>query len=823
MSKFCKNCGRELSLGEKFCSACGGNVQEPQAPEMKVAHETMDCTTSKVNKGRLPPKKLGIIAISVVLILALVIAVLSGIKRESRNIEGVLGDLEIFSFSERDYRSKPKSIKVSEELHSASAYGVTIDFGEYGLAEQKTLEARKLPEKKDNKNGVKLTAYDFSMGDKVDFEDVITITIPYDGKYVEAGAEGECVGAKYYNQSTEEWEGVYYELDVPNEQVIIYTTHLSTYGVFQVKNENTRKAYITDVYASASLLNTGKSFEVLKELANNGRPGTAAFEAGFETINSVIGNTGTAVTAITLGGQYEGALAETLGSGTQHLGLALAAVQTCYDFTYKFSNDQEKLGTLSNLVKNIANNAVGYFGSAALQVGFAGVAVFDLILSTVQSDMVELKLENIGDVYQYYNDIEAPRSTKEWRKIFINIMKENADDPDEARRLIEAEIDSFCQRFWELDYLKVKEIAGVSGKKYSFDEREWTKDREVLTQQYKDYLMSRLQAPLTSARKYLLARAMEQAQKEFEKQLRILQAELNKNVKVEIIEQPEKEGEYKYSGYTIRFAPLSEKANVKNWTGKMPGDGTMQTSFTIIGHMQSGAPNKVELYAPGENSPELSVPFKVSYPKTTIIVSGDQQKEDPENEVNTEDDTDIVNTPAKKEYAWVLVDTIHETQEYDVDNTNKGGIYQKSASATPGNYTFSWKYIGESDDYYDPDMLNGESYSTLLTFSIPPSMIKGGEKVKLSFSLSFTEQNLSYFDGSAGCRADWGNVHFINEAEKSNFEIYSSVKYSDKNISSVSDTISAVIPAGYSEGEQEKLWTGGYTGTNYVYEWRQIN
>lgn len=163
-------------------------------------------------------------------------------------------------------------------------------------------------------------------------------------------------------------------MDAENRQVLIYTTHLSTYGVFQVKNENTRKAYITDVYAIAGLLNSGKSFEVIKELAEAGQPGNAAFEAGFEAINSVVGNTGTAVTAITLGGQYEGALAEALGSGSQHLGLALAAVQTCYDFTYNFSDDQGKLGTLSNLVKNIANNAVGYFGSAALQVGLVLIA-----------------------------------------------------------------------------------------------------------------------------------------------------------------------------------------------------------------------------------------------------------------------------------------------------------------------------------------------------------------------------------------------------------------------------------------------------------------
>lgn len=141
---------------------------------------------------------------------------------------------------------------------------------------------RELPGKTDKTNGVKVTAYDFELGEKTNFDDVITIEIPYDTKYAEAGAESECIGAKYFNQASGEWEGVYYEVDAENRQVLIYTTHLSTYGVFQVKNENTRKAYITDVYAIAGLLNSGKSFEVIKELAEAGQPGNAAFEAGFE-------------------------------------------------------------------------------------------------------------------------------------------------------------------------------------------------------------------------------------------------------------------------------------------------------------------------------------------------------------------------------------------------------------------------------------------------------------------------------------------------------------------------------------------------------------
>jgi len=821
MSKFCKSCGTQLNPDTKFCGSCGAAVQAPQSGTQPPPPVNTSTLVPPIKKRKAPPKKLLFSAVAVVLVIALGAAILPRLGKEVANTEGTAGDLSALTYTERDYGAKAKELKVSPESPSASAHGVSIQFGEYALAGDETLTIRQLPEKTDKNNGVKVTAYDFELGDQTNFDDVITIAIPYDANYAEAGAESACIGAKYYNQTTGEWEGVYYEVDAKNRQVLIYTTHLSTYGVFQVKNENTRKAYITDVYAIAGLMNMGKSFEVIKELAEQGQPGNAAFEAGFEAVNSVTGNTGTALTAITLGGQYEGALADALGKGSQHLGLALAAVQTCYDFTYNFSDDQGKLSTLSNLVKNVANNAVGYFGSATLQVGFAAIAVFDVVLSEVQSDMMELKLENLGGVYQYYNDVEAPRSNQEWRAIFIKALKENADNPQMAQQRINQEIDSFCDRFWSLDYGKVKEIAGVSGLKYSFDERAWTKDREVLTSQYREYLLSRLQAPMTSARNYLLSQAMEQAQREFEKQLRALQAELNKTVKVQIIEQPEEAGDYQYQGYTVRFAPLSSNANTKNWTGKMPKGGEMNTSFTVIGHMQSGAPSRVELYKPGEDTPALTVPFKVAYPTTTIYLSSQGEEEQTQAEESASNEQSTAPAP-EKEYAWVLVDTIHETRQANIDNLNKGGVYQESASASPGSYTHAWKYVGESDNYPDPDMLHGESFATQLTITVPPAQIKGGETVSLSFNLSFTEQNLSYFDGHGSCRADWGNLRFANADGKHAFEIYSSVKYSEKNVSSVSDTISAVIPAGYSEGDREELWTGDYTGTYYVYEWRQV-
>lgn len=226
MSKFCKNCGAQLKLETKFCATCGTKTQEAETSSVKTVRITSEDIVPEITKSRILPKKLLFSAVAVVLVIALGVAILPRLGKEADNTEGTIGDLSTFVYTERDYTAKAKELTVSPESPSASAYGVTIEFEEYALEKDETLKVRELPEKTDKNNGVKVTAYDFELGDKTNFDDVITIAIPYDTKYSEAGAESECVGAKYYNQSTSEWEGVYYEVDAKNQQVLIYTTHL---------------------------------------------------------------------------------------------------------------------------------------------------------------------------------------------------------------------------------------------------------------------------------------------------------------------------------------------------------------------------------------------------------------------------------------------------------------------------------------------------------------------------------------------------------------------------------------------------------------------
>ncbi len=181
---------------------------------------------------------------------------------------------------------------------------------------------------------------------------------------------------------------------------------------------------------------------------------------------------------------------------------------------------------------------------------------------------------------------------------------------------------------------------------------------------------------------------------------------------------------------------------------------------------------------------------------------------------------------------WVLVETINYDGKADIDNTNKRGVYQVSGSISPGSYNYDWKYLGKTDTYYDPPVLNGESYSIKCTVSNPPKVMEAGELITLNLSLAFTAQNLSYFTGNATASADFdkwdtepgfssgANKSFVNSAGKSSFKIdtYKTVK-----VYSVKEVVTAKAPAGVRDiriALRTIFFPGAIMGTSYIYEWK---
>lgn len=193
------------------------------------------------------------------------------------------------------------------------------------------------------------------------------------------------------------------------------------------------------------------------------------------------------------------------------------------------------------------------------------------------------------------------------------------------------------------------------------------------------------------------------------------------------------------------------------------------------------------------------------------------------------------------EYAWVFLESVVYDGSKDIESTNAGGVYSASGSASPGAYSYTWKYLGEGDTYYDPDLLAGEGATITGTNSTPPSIIKAGDVVTLTLNISIGDNKLSYYTANGAISADIDNADvgagyttnayddFVNAAGKSTFKVdtYKTVqRYTD------GDTVTATMPSGNEPtepGVYQKIAirvlfsTSAIMGTDYVYEWKPVD
>lgn len=191
--------------------------------------------------------------------------------------------------------------------------------------------------------------------------------------------------------------------------------------------------------------------------------------------------------------------------------------------------------------------------------------------------------------------------------------------------------------------------------------------------------------------------------------------------------------------------------------------------------------------------------------------------------------------PKNPDFAWVLVDTVTYDGSVQIAATNANGVYSALGSTSPGSYSYTWSYLGSSDTYYDPDLLNGEGATILGNNSTPASIIKGEELVSLTLNLSIGSDNLSYFTADGAISADIDNwdvapgfstnayEDFVNKDNKSSFIVST---YKTIQLTTISETVTATMPNGANEGDKIAIRvsfnSSAIMGTHYIYEWKPV-
>jgi hypothetical protein len=172
------------------------------------------------------------------------------------------------------------------------------------------------------------------------------------------------------------------------------------------------------------------------------------------------------------------------------------------------------------------------------------------------------------------------------------------------------------------------------------------------------------------------------------------------------------------------------------------------------------------------------------------------------------------------EYAWVLTEVVDGSNDSEWDLQNQSESYTYSPSYGRGAYSVTTTYIGESDDYYDPPYVNGESLTVQANWSTPPDLIGKDDVVSLSGSIVATANTQSAYKWSGSTGAWLDNTRLSTESGKTSFE----TNYNN-NYESQSGTVTASFGDG-SEGAKMVIeiyfFSSNKLFTQYVYEWKAV-
>ncbi|MGD9569755.1 MAG: hypothetical protein AB7V48_15835 [Sedimentibacter sp.] len=176
---------------------------------------------------------------------------------------------------------------------------------------------------------------------------------------------------------------------------------------------------------------------------------------------------------------------------------------------------------------------------------------------------------------------------------------------------------------------------------------------------------------------------------------------------------------------------------------------------------------------------------------------------------------------AKGEYAWVLVEVVDGSNDDSWAAQNTSEVYQYALSYGRGSYSITTTYIGESDDYYAPPYVNGESLTITANWSTPPDVIGKDDVISLTGTIGVSANTQSAYQWSGSTGAWLDDSRLATKEGKTTFETNYGNNYASK-----SGTVTAMLGSG-SEGAKKTIeiyfFSSNKLYTQYVYEWKMVN
>jgi len=475
----------------------------------------------------------------------------------------------------------------------------------------------------DEEGDIELDVYDFRLDGMNKVEGVIQLTVPM------SLPEGNIPGAAYLDEATGQWEPVAFHYDKATSSVIIKTDHLSKYGVFSVANEGSRRARIEFL----GLFGDDKDEEfaaAIEEYSIGGVPGSQCLEIG-------VGAAGDAlqIGGDILGGMVQGAgylaygedVLSTVGDHLGSIGLLLSVVQIGNSI-YNGNINEAVVGSLKTSFSYVLGKVTSKLSSSVMSASMASVAIIDYSINKFGTTAIEGRADIYREAYSIYYQKGRPgyKGSNYWFDTFYPMFNDPGMTEEELKAKIDEIVTSHCNEFW------------VPGINKDGVEAYMSEARENLKFTGGAGLNQGLQDTISQERRAILYNDVLPGVFSFiaqtinmnnENRLRAQYKELADYLNTSVSFSA-KDPKKTYAKHLVRFSPLNDKALVDNWTGKIRDDGSLNTSFTLYGHMYAGAPNGIDIYKPeadlDKDAPIKTVKFMVSPPEVEVVLSEDTDK-----------------------------------------------------------------------------------------------------------------------------------------------------------------------------------------------------
>jgi hypothetical protein len=679
MEKFCVNCGNQLHTNARFCGKCGATVAAPMTPPqpqtqayysapMAVNYDPMSKTPKRKGAGNAL-----CIFLAVVLLLQTIVVGMYGwpgfavgglssrndistmengqSSEETDNWEAAkptgLSNIEI---TKSDYDVKPVTVNVGPENTVAKSGGITVDFGDFNLAEEGVLEIKDLGVKEDNENGFSAQCYDFSLGDVNEFPTYVSITLPY--KKTENAADRLFV--QYYNDSTGTWELLYSKLDEANGTITFYTDHFSTYALFDYFDYE--KGYnsgpLSKVVFSSAMLDEmieksrGDQELFFSMLRENTVVDSGLINIGIDSLglaNNLTSASDYTVQLLSSAGLISEELSNALGKSFGMIGAGLTAVKVGLSW-YQSGDVTEALKKNKyDLIELGLGTAGGTLGAAPLTVAAAGVwlvGIMDDEIRNIQNNGYENGIQHAYQEFTWnyvsYSKIAGefgcylPNSMparafidemkdavivnegNTWAKLLEQEVIRNRNNPEKMFKSIEKLLDDYANVFWKLKPNSRKMIAEDIHRAHAWQEP-GAQEKAKYKEELKAVLRYRLRKLFACIYERLILDAKQKLLWEiqaFEKQMNTVTEFSVYTVDEEGKEIPLSKTEYK--DYIAAFAKsASDKPAIWSWKPGSEDNGKFRC--TLYNYITIGTPSCIKFYKTWEDQVEDKAAFTLTF------------------------------------------------------------------------------------------------------------------------------------------------------------------------------------------------------------------